>query len=55
VNEFSSSFGASLIRSGYRFPGSTVTAKTSCTAVSNRKVDELPDLHPGPDGQPVAG
>ena len=37
TNEFSSSFSSSLIRSGYRRPGSTVTAKTSCTAVSNRK------------------
>ena len=37
VNEFSNSFWSSLIRSGYRFPGSTVTAKTSCMAVSNRK------------------
>ena len=37
MNEFSSNFSSSLIRSGYRRPVSTVTAKTSCTAVSNRK------------------
>ena len=37
TNEFSSNFSSSLISSGYRRPGSTVTAKTSCTAVSNRK------------------
>ena len=37
TNEFSSNFSSSLISSGKRRPGSTVTAKTSCTAVSNRK------------------
>ena len=36
TNEFSNSFSSSLISSGYCRPGSTVTAKTSCTAVSNR-------------------
>ncbi len=33
VNEFSGNSSSSLIRSGYRRPGSTVTAKTSWTAV----------------------
>ena len=37
MNEFSSNFSSSLISSGNRLPGSTVTAKTSCTAVSNRR------------------
>ena len=30
TNEFSSNVSSSLISSGYRRPGSTVTAKTSC-------------------------
>ena len=37
VNEFWVSISSSLIRSGYRRPGSTVTAKTSCTAASNHR------------------
>jgi hypothetical protein len=37
TNEFSSGFWSSLIRSGYRFPGSTVTGEISCTPASNRK------------------
>ena len=36
TNEFSSRVSSSLINSGQRRPGSTATAKTSCTAVSNR-------------------
>src|SRR5262249_573242 len=36
TNEFFSNFSSSLIRSGYRFPGRTVTAKTSWTTVSKQ-------------------
>ena len=62
TNEFSSSFWSSLIRSGYRFPGSTVTAKISCTRglepqerdyLPGRQVDRADAAGPLVLGQPL--